>query len=203
LIDIELARNEKEIRLEDLIRRIIQKMPVNKSSGVSLVGGAPVSSLRAVLEDLQNENKIDKTVRIRVQADIDSGILRTIIRHGEELVELFDLAIWLDHYGKVARQDSYPGQSSYIEECYEKIRKTTAQKSKKPQLTEIWRKNQILDTIKTARYTATELPKHIQGRSGMRNKIWKEIGWSPDERLAFNKAWQDLRDDGRIADATS
>jgi len=203
LTDIELARNEKEISLEDLINRITKKIPINKSSGASLVGGASVSSLRAAMEDLESEKKIGEKVRIRVRADIDNGILTTITRNGKEFIELLDLAIWLDHYGKVATQENYPGQPSYIEECYEKITKISTQKIKKPQLIEEWRKNQILDTIKREGYIATKLPKHSQGLGGMRKKIWEAIDWNNEDRRVFNKAWQDLRDDGRIADATS
>jgi hypothetical protein len=202
LIDIELARNEKEILLEEIIKRIIQATPIIKSSGISLVGGAPVSSLRAAVEDLESEKKKSERVRKNVRADLDNGLLKTTIRQGHEFVKLWDLVIWLDHYGRIARQAAYPGQPSYIEECYEKIRKGSAQEAKKPSPTEIWRKNQILDALAKAKYIATKLPVHEKGKPGVRNEIWKKMGWKPEERLPFNKAWQELRDKGSIADAT-
>ena len=114
---------------------------------------------------------------------------------------LLDMVVWLDHYRKIARQEGYPGQPSYIDDCYRKIRKGSAQEVKKPLPTEIWRKNQILDALAKAQYIATKLPVQAKGKPGVRNEIWKNMGWKRAERLAFNKAWQELRTEGCIANA--
>lgn len=75
----------------------------------------------------------------------------------------------------------------------------TAGEAKKPLQRQIFQENEILKAIKGLGYTAKTLPKAKAGKPWVKAEVKALLtggAWSP---AVFKKAWQRLRDDGKIS----
>ena len=73
-----------------------------------------------------------------------------------------------------------------------------SEEGKRPLQQQAWQENEILRVIQKLKYTATALPKEKRGVSGVKAAVRNDLRWIG---TLFDKAWQRLRDQGRIKEA--
>lgn len=88
----------------------------------------------------------------------------------------------------------YAGGINYVDPEHE----GTATPNDRPQQQQRYQESEILRVIRELGHTAAALPKVKTGRSGVKSQVRQKLKFTAS---VFNKAWERLRADGRIADS--